>query len=646
MRLQSGIGQTAEATPTRFGSGQAGGRRPRPLVPSWRDSWASMFVLGSLVGVLTWITPPLQPSSGLDPSWTAALHMSAHGGLDWGREVSFTFGPLGFLTAPRLFYAGTGSLALTWVALSHMTACVALLHVLRSRLPLVAAAALGYIAAALNVVSSPEAQVALAAALGLLMLEGKLPRMLVPVVPPALGLLAAAEFLMKFGVGLVMAVIAVLLAAGSPRAARSIVVTLAAMCGGLGILWTIAQGLPDADAVAFARQSLDFAGGYASAMSLEAAPTGAHVLMALVGAALLVVAFRSSSSPCRALRAAIVGVACFAAFKQGFVRHDPPHAVTFFFAVWLLATALARSGTRTALVVSCSLLTFSFMVSDVTWQRLSPVNNIVALADHAHLAVSASYRQSKIDSSRARLQRRYRLLPEALALLDRQTVHIDPWEATVAWAYPQLRWRPLPVFQSYAAYATSLDMLNARFLRSKGAPTRIVRETARSVDGRNPDFESPEAMRALVCSYRQLFADQRWQVLERTADRCGQRRLLGSSAAGDGRQLLVPGGGGEDEMVVAEFRGLQRTLFGKLESFFYKPSDIRMVLEDGRRLRFVPGTAEHAHVLSLPGTAGFSPRFGFSQPVRSFRLMIPHGWSQNVRVDFYGVRWSDSGGPG
>jgi hypothetical protein len=42
---------------------------------------------------------PDYPNFGLDPSWRMALGQLFHDGLQFGPEVTFTYGPLGFLLA-------------------------------------------------------------------------------------------------------------------------------------------------------------------------------------------------------------------------------------------------------------------------------------------------------------------------------------------------------------------------------------------------------------------------------------------------------------------------------------------------------------------------------------------------------------------
>ncbi|HEV7400581.1 MAG TPA: hypothetical protein VGN84_09975 [Solirubrobacterales bacterium] len=83
--------------------------------------------LGLVVALLTFPTFSLTPSPGLDPSWGAGLQMAAHDGLVFGREVVFTYGPLGFLSVPTLWYQDLGAAAVAYAALVHILACTLIL---------------------------------------------------------------------------------------------------------------------------------------------------------------------------------------------------------------------------------------------------------------------------------------------------------------------------------------------------------------------------------------------------------------------------------------------------------------------------------------------------------------------------------------
>ena len=93
-----------------------------------------------------------------------------------------------------------------------------------------------------------------------------------------------------------------------------------------------------------------------------------------------------------------------------------------------------------------------------------------------------------------------------LSLMRGKTVYVSPWEETVIWSHPHIRFDPLPVVQDYSAYTPTLDQLDARFLVSVQAPQYILRQPTDALDGRNPIFEPPATQLAIECRYREVAA--------------------------------------------------------------------------------------------------------------------------------------------
>ena len=132
----------------------------------------------------------------------------------------------------------------------------------------------------------------------------------------------------------------------------------------------------------------------------------------------------------------------------------------------------------------------------------------------------------------------------------KQRAAVEPWELLVAYAYPEVRWHELPVFQTYAAYTTPLDRLNVDALTSSSRPRFVLREMGASVDGRIPRFESPGAALATLCHYRTVLTDGHWQLFEATHDRCGTPAAIARrDTCAFGAAVRVPAASGRSIVV-------------------------------------------------------------------------------------------------
>src|SRR5262245_58161147 len=104
---------------------------------------------GLLVAVLTWQIGFNTPAVGLDPSWNAGLAMAAADGLHWGKELVWTYGPLGFLQTQLVWFRDQTVLSFLYSGLIYTVFCVGLVWALRRRLPLLLACLAAFVAVAL-----------------------------------------------------------------------------------------------------------------------------------------------------------------------------------------------------------------------------------------------------------------------------------------------------------------------------------------------------------------------------------------------------------------------------------------------------------------------------------------------------------------
>jgi hypothetical protein len=326
-------------------------------------------------------------------------------------------------------------------------------------------------------------------------------------------------------------------------------------------------------------------------------------------------------------------------FKEGFVRHDI-HDLIFFAVAPLILVALTP-WPRSWLVVPVLLVLtgvtatvaggFPFFVT-------RPDAAVRNFSSEAATLASSARTAAVIHHSRRSLRDSYAIPNRMLAMMAGQTVDVSPWEPTVAWAYPQLRFDPLPVITDYNAYTSSLDQLDTNYLVAPDSPRFILRKFE-ALDGRDPAFEPPNTQLAIECRYRQVVGGASWQLLERGADRCGAMQPLGTVTTGFDDWASVPTAAAGD-VVVARFQ-LTLGWWFKLESVLYKPPAISLDYRYGGRnqsWRFVAGTAPDLHVIQAASTLGYDNKF---VPLAPRRLMFSiEGGSQSstgVRVSFYRI---------
>jgi hypothetical protein len=443
--------------------------------------------------------------------------------------------------------------------------------------------------------------------------------------------------LLKPNVGVLALVLTAIAAGfGSPGRVRALAGLTGSFVGAFTVLW-LATGNAVGDVAPWLRGSAQFVAGYTAGMAMDS-PSRHHelvraALLLLVTAALV---WRVAAGHGRARQAALAlawAVFAFAMLKEGFVRHDT-HSAIFFAASAVAATSLARgeltrlAAAAVAVIASVWSLAAYDAPASALFQYTERLHGNVAQLEF--LADGAA-RNEALARSRARMA--VVLPPQVLRDLRSHTVDVQPTETSMVWSLG-LRWRPQPVFQSYAVLTPALDRVNADFLDSARAPERILRMHARwSMDQRNPVFDAPNAFLALVCNYRHTFAKSGIEVLAHATNRCGDPRLLGSSSIRAGQDVRIPRGR-PHELVYARLH-IPRPLGDRLRELVWKPAARPAIELDGASFRLIAATASGPLLMRMPPTAGF-PASGLNDSeVETIRLA---GVPSPVRVDFYAIR--------
>jgi hypothetical protein len=362
--------------------------------------------------------------------------------------------------------------------------------------------------------------------------------------------------------------------------------------------------------------------GYGAAMQLEDPTRSRDRLVVGVLVAWLAVGTALTATSPRRRRAsvgAVLAMTAFLAFRQGFTRHDHLHVLTPYLVLVVVGvTLVAAWGTRRAAAFTAAALVALFAVVTVNVARVIDPARLPAAQDSVDLATDRARQAAVTSGNREELRRRLCFDAALVAPAVGRTVHVSPWETSAVYAYPDLRWRPLPVFQDYSAYTAELDQLNVAALAGDRRPDFILRKVGVAVDVRVARWEPPAATLEMVCRYREIRADGSWKLLEATANRCGAPAVVARGEGRFGAPISVPTGPAVqpppagagvaappagDGIVVARFSGVGTSFVDRARTALFRARDLWVRLDDRPRNRFVPGTQGSWHVVRAPECA-------------------------------------------
>ncbi|MGD9696620.1 MAG: hypothetical protein AB7V42_13305 [Thermoleophilia bacterium] len=610
-----------------------------------RRAWPA--AAAAVLTLVTWPVRSLTPGVGLDQSWHIALHLAADQRIAWGPDLVFSYGPLGFLDVPELVVSGLlTSLALTWTALLVFLTSLAIILAARRSFPWPVGVILALVFGCLAFQN--QEYIALAAFLwAALAIGGDIPPRSGPLMVAASGVLAAAGVLVKVNSGAVaLVVLAVAAWWLRPLRWRALALYASSAAATFLVLWVAVVGSP-AYIPSWLRGSLQIAGGFSGAMFADEGDRGweipAFIVLVAALAALVWLwgdgRLGRGRSLCLAAIAAVFG---FTSFKHGFVRHDFGHSPFTLLCLMVAPVAFAwrgaaRASAALALVVAGGLVAARSADSD--WSPpfrtlFDPVGHVRDAVDQARLMASGARRDGAIARTRADFAAGLAVPHEMIARIGDGTVHVDPYETSVVFAYG-LRWRPVPTLQAYDAVTRDLDGRAAAFVSGAHAPEWIIDQVRARVWSLRRETESPEYQVAVICHYRAVEDNGAWRLLRRTANRCGPARPLASTEVRSaGQTVEVPAPPSPGDLVYARFDA-PTPLGWRLRNALYRPARMPTMLVDGQVFaRFPLATAAGSFPLRVPATVGFGPDYGIP---RAARAIVLADLPRPFRVTFFSV---------
>lgn len=620
-----------------------------PLSQVWeklRPALTSTWALGGLVFVASWgggAVAPYPPPS-IDSSAHAGLQLAAVQGLDFGSDIVFTYGPLGFLKSYLVFEVWPARLATLYGLALHLALSISLMWAARRTFPLVAAIVVAFVGASLMRgdlgaigIRDDAGVVVLPLIWCVAALAADPPLWTRRIVVFGGGPFVALELLAKLNTGLiVLAIVAITVAAIEEDRRRNLTILATSFAASFAALW-FAAGQSVGNFNDYVFSSFQIASGYSSGAVFDWQTREYDYVLApaviVVAAAFAWLSTKGLVTGRRVAGLVIFAVVAFSAWKAGFVAHEPYHMGTFFgimlgtclaFTIGLPAEPKIRVGAPIAIIlVILAGLTNTFpgyplsTETTATYGHAGWIPNPFANAGRGAQTVATMVDTGKLEAeiteSRAELVSGYGLDRRTLELLEGHTVHVDPGEVSAVWAY-RLDWRPLPSFQPYVAWTPELDEQNAEVAASPDGPERILRQDLNAL-GRYPGYESPAAMMELLCNFEPLRTTPSWQVLGRIPDRCGEPRPLGDATGTYSAPIPVPEPP-PNSVVFGRVNGVRVSGREQAKTFLERAwhrqvsfdtvtdapaSTLRTPPYDGRYV-FIPGTAEDGLLLrAAPG---------------------------------------------
>jgi len=594
------------------------------------------------------------PTLDIDHSWQAILEYAAEHSFRFGRDIIFTYGPLGYLNTE----VSQGHLLLQRIAFSlAWSGCVAASVVFLARrlalLPRLLFIAWFLLFSWLGML---EQHLYLLLACCSIHLMDDTDRPAWHELPVVLAM--AGISLVKFTFFLAAAI--PLLGITAARLARREYSRGLGLCGSaitlLALCWLLA-GQKLADLLPWIKASLQITSGYSGAMGLVASPgalASGLVTLALFGLAILALAAKREPDYGLLLFGLISACYAFLTWKHGFVRAYG-HVQIFFQTMPLLfASLVAVAGegplslNRRKMVQGAFLLSLAVCLAGIQLHQPGSIAARIKAAPAEFGSHLAQLGGVLTGSARRHYQalgdRHQELLAPALLPTIRSTVgreSVDVLNVSL-WAAPAngMNYTPRPVIQGYSVYTPWLQEKNLEFFRSPAAPAYLLMDML-TIDNRFPALDDAPALLHILGNYAPVAREGQFLLLKKRSNQPVRPQPVHEQQLRFGETMDL--GRWNSGYLVAEIT-TRPTLAGRLADILFQTPPLWLEIDSaaaGSRYRVAPATGTGRFLLS-PAVASardlaelYDNRL--QTKVTSLRLALPP-WGRSLLHDSYSIR--------
>jgi len=570
--------------------------------PRWNWALSRLPALAVwLVVTLTLLTiPEAPPKNDVDGSLTGALSYAHQQGLQFGKDLIYTCGPLAFLTFPLFSPYAAGLRMGVDAAFSAIVAAGLCLLAWRLR----RFGRFVLIGTCLWVTANIERPMDVMVDVGLLcwgllcFLDTGSRLSLAVVAFTSLGAfvsLSKVSFFYEACLGIAIIGGALLL-----RGHRRLAV---GMVGGFGagiLLEWVLSGQQLKHLARFVITWPEMIRGYGEALSWEGVPLIHHSGMLVASALMVLVAVQTSTAfkrgdlcvvGLRGLALVWVSFLVFAAWKHAYMRGDTFHVAYFLGFAPLVVLALESLDTgrdervadarpfagfwtrwfRGGLALVCYLVPL-VLLQQFTFENcsVSLQQPIRVFAYHVRsLLAPGEYRRQMMEQ--LELNRREAQLPEFRQIIGQASVDFFGQKQEYV-LFNDLNYHPRPVLQSYAACTARLAQFNEDFYLSKQAPEYVIFQFW-PMDRKFPPLEDGRVLRDLLINYGFVAARPDMILLKSKSGEAPRLRLVREGSVARGQAIDLRNYGAANLWMEIE---LKPTWLGRVRKFLYQPPTVRI----------------------------------------------------------------------
>jgi hypothetical protein len=580
-----------------------------------RKSLIIILVFG-MIGFLTIPNLLLMPSPGVDDSWVVGLNMAKIHGYQFGKDIVFTFGPLGFMYSPVFCQFNIWCISSAFSLFAHLLLIYSIVIMMKKS----SASLTDYLLMGITLlmfallITSAETSVeykllfSISILLYLSIVNPPSPNRLL-ILYVFVSFLMATVSLIKFtaifisvGILLFMTVFCLY-----KKQIRQLCCMLLVYIISVLVLLVVA-GQKITNFPAYLLNSYEVSQGYNAAGVINGPLKQVCVGLYAGGLLIFLLLYSILKNKPALMYFILINLGfIFVSFKHGFIRHDKAHVYIFaanalwFFCSMYIAnkkqlTLLSRGLSLILILALMAIIFVSYphlLVPDALG-KLKMIGSVASL-----ITDSAAGKAQKLEDAKNELRKAYLLNDETIKYIGNGSVDIIPTEISLLFAY-NLNWFPRPLLQSQNAFTDRLDILDSQHFESVNAPEFLL-YAFEAIDGRYPPFNEPATFRTILRNYKPVFIDGKFIVLQKadTRDRPPSKTVSVLDTETEfGKPVAVPKI--KNGYLFAKIY-MEYNLLGKIAKMIYKPPIVGIGLAaDGSVFgqKFIFSTARNGIFLS------------------------------------------------